>query len=226
MDFDAITDWPAYLRDAIARPAAHPELALHPDATTPSAELGLLATVVHGPTLARLIDGALALVDSGDPELARPVLTIPLEQAPGAAARIGRALLAHGARFDDAIVDALLDRALKADARDPDLVAAADALVQRRGPRVVAVMALARPDWAARHVDRISAAADPDGALLLRVLGRTRTPDLPAMVDAIAAAGPDYPARLARALATWPASAQDRVRPALRAHPAFASLVT
>jgi hypothetical protein len=225
MDFETITDWPGYLRDAIAHPAAHPELDLHPDAFTPSATLGLLATVVSGAAHDRMIDGALALVESGDPALARPVLTMPLERAPHAPARIGRAIRSHRAQFDDGIVDALIDRALAADPRDRELLAAIDDESRRRGPRVVALMATTRPDWAAAHLDLVPASIDPDGKLLLTVLGRTRTPDLPVVIDAIAAAGPDYTRRLARALLTWPESARDRVRPALRAHPAFASLV-
>ncbi len=224
MDFEHITDWASYLRDAIDRPAEHPELAqVRPEATTTPAALGALYATLSDTTQIAMADGAVTLVEAGDPKHARSVLTIPLERAPNAARRIGAAVTAHRARLDDTLVDGLVDRALKADANDPTLTAAIDAESGRRGPRMLQLMALYRPDWVAAHLDKVPTSSDADGKELLRVVDRTRTPDLPSVISAIAAAGPDYVARLKAAMAGWPASAQARVAPALQAHPAFAT---
>ena len=123
------------------------------------------------------------------------------------------------------MVSALIDRALQGDSSDSALVRVMETEAKTRGPEVLRLAARWSTAWAAGHLDWVPTSSDADGALLLRVVDRTPTDDLPVIVRAIGEAGADYVDRLLTALATWPASARARVTPALQADPAFANRV-
>ena len=220
--FDAITDWPTVLREVIDKPDSHPEIAaIQPQATTAEGILSALFWVLGPFAKSALADAALGLVETGTPAQVSAVYALGLEHAPNAAARIGAILQARRGALSDAAVDALIDSGLQQDARDPVLVSAIEREAQARGWRMLHLMAPHRPDWVAAHLELVPTATDPEGKQLARIVDRTKAPDLPALVDAIARAGTSYVTRLVDGMKPWPDKARQRVAPVLHANAAF-----
>ncbi len=228
-DYAAITDWVAYIRDAIATPGAYPELggdslAVDAGLSKVGAEL---APTPYGP---RFADAALRLLEQGTPAIAEQLLQVSLGQAPAAGARVAAVARSWwGTPLEDRIRTLLL-RGLEADARDPQLLAALADFALRDPTRAREALGLAVPhniDWVAAHVDLLPASFDPDGRHLRALAVRTEDADLPRLLAGIAAAGPDFVQRLVSALRAPDAVPHQvqQLRPFLAAQPAFAGLV-
>ncbi|NVB80010.1 MAG: hypothetical protein HOV81_16565 [Kofleriaceae bacterium] len=226
-ELDSIPDWAGYLRQLIDQGRVPEEVSrTEPNATSIAAALSVLHRYLDGrPAQAEMVEGALQIVEQGNAHYIKPLLPVPLEHGRAASSRIAKSIETHRTKLDDLTVSALIDRALQDNPSDSALVRVMEAEAKTRGPEVLRLAARWWPAWAASHIDWVPTSGDADGALLLRVVDRTPTGDLPVMIDAIGKAGADYVNRLVTALATWPVSAQARVKPALQADPAFAGRV-
>ena len=177
-------DWLAYVRDAVARPEAHPELG-----AALSSGLSKIEAAVQGtPHEPRLADAALALVETGTAAERDAVQALGLHAAPDAAPRL-RALLGRADLPADMRVRCAHELLLAA-REDPVglgalrgvLAAPADEEVRR-----LALHAAARhlPEWPAGWLSL----APPEAALLLALWKDTPVPRRRAFVEAVVAAG-------------------------------------
>jgi hypothetical protein len=182
--FEDDQDWLAYLRDVVARPAAHPELG----APTPSGLSTLEAAARGAGHAERLADAALALLERGTDAERAAVQALALHPAPDAVPRL-RALLARpdlpaGARVQCASELLVVSR------DDPAGLAVLREALAGPGDHRPALLAAARhlPEWPADWI-RL---APPDDELLLVLWKETRAGRRRAFVEVVVAAGPDH----------------------------------
>ncbi len=226
MDFAAITDWVAYIRDCLQVPGRHPELGgdqLAVDAGL--SKIGHeLESTAQGQAFA---DAALELLEQGTPGEAELLLQIPLGQASAAGARVAQIAARWRGTPLESHTRTLLLRGLEADPRDPQLLQALDDFAHIDAQRARDALGLAVPyniDWVIAHLDLLPSSIDPDGKQLRALAVRTLDRDLPALIAGMATAGADYVTRLVDALraADAPPHQVAELRPFLAAHPAFA----
>jgi hypothetical protein len=177
-------DWLAYLRDAIARPEAHPEI----DAALASGLSKIEAAAQGTPHAQRLADAALALLETGTATERDAVQCLALRAAPDAAPRL-RALLGRADLSMDTRVRCAHEL-LTAARQDPvglEVVRGALAAPAGEESRRLALDVAARhlPEWPANWLHL----APPDPALLLSLWKDTPVPRRRAFVEAVAAAG-------------------------------------
>ena len=224
-DFADVADWTAYLRDLIARPGAHPELGKHGTMGTRSSVGALAATLAGSPYLDRLLDAGLALVERGTPEEVAIAGTLPFGAVQGD--RVLEVLAARATTLPEEVFDVLIDAALEHRPLDPRVPRALEARAASAPHEAAALLkvALARlPAWVIQHVPRFASAShDPRGRTLAALLARSHPIERGALLDAIAAAGPDYMARTLAGVrdSSFPDAARERIRAELAAHPAF-----
>jgi hypothetical protein len=186
-------DWLAYLRDVVARPDAHPEVAPVP-AGLSTLEAAARETGHEG----RLADAALSLLETGSDAERAVAQELALHAAPDASPRL-RALLQRQ-DLPSGIRVRCARELLAVSREDPVGLAAlrdvlagpADPLAPWDGDPVhrLALLAAARhlPEWPANLIH----CAEPDDALLLELWKQTPMPKRRAFVETVAAAGPDY----------------------------------
>lgn len=176
-------DWLAYLRDVVARPDAHPEVAPVPSG------LSILEAAARGTGHApRLADAALCLLEQGTADERAVAQELAVHTAPDAALRL-RVLLARPDLGPEVRVRCASEL-LAASREDPaGLAVLREALAGPGDPRL-ALLGAARhlPEWPAEWV-RL---APPDDALLLALWKATPVPKRRAFVEAIAVIGPAH----------------------------------
>lgn len=176
-------DWLAYLRDVVARPDAHPEVAPVPSG------LSILEAAARGTGHAiPLADAALCLLEQGTAAERAVAQELAVHAAPDAALRL-RVLLARPDLAPEVRVRCASEL-LAASREDPaGLAVLREALAGPGDPRL-ALLGAARhlPEWPAEWVRR----APPDDALLLALWKATPVPKRRAFVEAIAATGPAH----------------------------------
>lgn len=177
-------DWLAYLRDAVARPDAHPELGA--PVASGLTELEVAARGTDHAT--RLAEAALLLLESGTDAERTAVLELAVHQAPDAAERL-RGLLARP-ELPARVRLRCATELLAVSRGDPAGLAVLRGALAEPGDRKRALVAAARhlPEWPADWL-RL---APPDEVLLIELWKATSVPRRRAFVDAAAAAGPDH----------------------------------
>ena len=176
-------DWFAYLRDVVARPEAHPEVA--PIASG----LPELEAAAHGTGhAARLADAALTLLETGTDAERAAVLELAVHAAQDAVPRL-RALLARP-ELPTHLRVRCASELLLASREDPAGIAALREALAAPGDRRLALRAAARhlPEWPGEWIRM----TPPDDALLLELWKATPAPRRRAFVEAVAAAGPEH----------------------------------
>ncbi len=176
-------DWVAYLRDVVARPEAHPEVAPMPSG------LSILEAAARGTGHApRLADAALCLLESGTDAERAVARELAMHAAPDAALRL-RVLLARPDLPPEVRVRCASELLVAAHEDPAGLAVLREALAGPGDPRL-ALLGAARhlPEWPAEWV-RL---APPDDALLLALWKTTPVPKRRAFVEAVAATGPAH----------------------------------
>ncbi|MBA3462803.1 MAG: hypothetical protein H0T46_22800 [Deltaproteobacteria bacterium] len=221
----AITDWVQYLRDLIAKPAAHPELNAR-DTMGTASSLGAFAAQLAGtPFLERLNAAGLVLVEQGTADERAIAGTLPFGEVE--AERVVEVLARGATTLPQPVFDSLLDAALRHRAADRRVTTIIEAKARQSSEQAAEMLLAALPylpDWVIAHVGPYAGAAnDPNGEALASLLARSPAEVRRRLLDAIAAAGPDHVARtLAGVTApSFHEIARERIRADLAAHRAF-----
>ena len=187
-------DWIAYLRDVVARPEAHPEVA-----PVPTGLSTLEAAARETGHAARLADAALSLLEAGTDAERAVVQELAVHTAPGAVSRLRALLLRQD--LPPATRVRCASELLVASREDPmglavlrevlgggDPVAASPRLAGAEHRLALLGAARHLPEWPGGWIRRVP----PDDALLLALWKATPAPRRRALVEAVAAAGPDH----------------------------------
>jgi hypothetical protein len=176
-------DWLAYLRDAIARPEAHPEVA-----PAPSGLSALEAAARGTPQAARLADAALSLLERGTDAERAAVQELGVHAAPDAVPRL-RALLARS-DLSPAARLACASELLIVSRDDPAALAAIREALAGPGDHRRALRCAARhlPEWPADWL-RL---AEPEDLLLLELWKETPVGKRRRFVESVVAAGAEH----------------------------------
>lgn len=224
-DFARIDDWTAYLRDLIERPLGHEEIAVPGCETigTRSTINAFATSLADTPYLAPLLEAAITLVEAGRPEEVAIAGTLPFGEPQ--ADRIVELLVRVGPTLPAGAFSMMAGRALAHRAGDPRVAAALAARAARvpaEAPNMLELALYALPAWVVDHLAAFADARhDPEGSVLAVLIARAEGPTRKAILDAIAAAGPEFVSRALDYVRSYPEVARARVRADLAAHPAF-----
>jgi hypothetical protein len=179
-------DWLAYLRDVVARPETHPEVA-----PVPAGLSTLEAAARETEHAVRLADAALSLIETGTDAERAVVQELAIHTAPDAVPRLRALLLRQD--LPPATRVRCASELLVSSHEDPIGLAALREALAGGGLGLALALALlgaARhlPEWPADWIRRVV----PDDALLLALWKATPVSKRRAFVDAVAAAGPDH----------------------------------
>ncbi len=224
IDPAAIEDWVAYLQDLIARPATHRELQIDGALSAPRA-IAMFAERLDPVYRHRLLDAALDLLERGTPGEVEVVGIMPF--GADETSRVVDVLASRGHALPQPLFDMFLGTALDHASHDPRVIAALEDRARsapEEGTRMLLAAQQALPEWVAASVGVFATAEnDPSGAGLASLIVRQSPDRRRELLDAIAAAGPDFVARAVAGLTRpdLPEVARGRVRPDLAQHPVF-----
>ena len=221
--FDESTDWFEFLRRAArGQPSAY---GLARDLDTRAA-LGDLYEALQGtPMQSAMASTALTLFETGIREERDLMRAIPMEEAPGAKARLLRLLEQDHDRLTTRDVTSVLHDLLEKNLGDPEVAAALQRELERPDSKVDDLGLAARhlPDWFIKNLPLLRPPPPIEGGEFVCWLIRVPEDKRVAFLDSLAALGKPYvDALIADHLGSRDVEFfRQRDRPFLEAHPVF-----